>query len=69
MLISGLGVLGAIAGIYALAMTIATQAATLRGGRRISLKNEPSLYWANFAALCLLVIISAGLIYLGVVLP
>jgi hypothetical protein len=37
----------------------------LRGGRRISLQRNPSLYWANFTALCLLVAISIGLIYIG----
>jgi hypothetical protein len=59
------GALGSILGAYGLYGTIRTRTAVLRGGRRVSLLRSPSLYWINFAALCLLVVMSMGLIYLG----
>jgi hypothetical protein len=62
---AGLGLLGSLLGGYGLYSTITTRTAVLRGGRRVSLHRNPSLYWANFTALCVLVAISIGLIYLG----
>jgi hypothetical protein len=64
-LIIGLGILGMIVGIYGLATTISTERATLRGGRKITRAHNPTLYWANVAAIGVLILISAGLIYLG----
>jgi len=52
-------------GAYGLYSTITRRAAVLRGGRRISWQRNPSLYWANFTALCVLVAISIALISLG----
>ena len=62
---AGLGLLGSVLGGYGLYSTITTRTAVLRGGRRVSLQSNPSLYWANFTALCVLIVISMGLIYLG----
>ena len=59
------GLLGLVLGGYGLYSTIATRTAVLRGGRRISLKRNPSLYCANLAALCVLVAVSTGVVYLG----
>jgi predicted Co/Zn/Cd cation transporter (cation efflux family) len=62
---AALGLLGSVLGSYGIYSTIATRTAILRGGRRISRQRNPSLYWANFTALCLLVAISMALIYIG----
>jgi hypothetical protein len=62
---AAVGALGSILGAYGLYGTMRTRTAVLRGGRRVSLLRSPSLYWVNFAALCLLVVMSMGMIYLG----
>ena len=63
----GFGLLGFVLGCFGLYRTIATRNAVLRGGRRISLQANPSLYWTNFVALCILVAISISLIYVGLI--
>jgi len=67
LLISGVGLSGLMLGGYALARTVVTGTATLRGGRRISRARNAQLYWCNVAALCALLLISAGLIFLGMI--
>jgi predicted Co/Zn/Cd cation transporter (cation efflux family) len=62
---AGLGLLGLVLGTYGLYSTITTRTAVLRGGRKVSLQRNPPLYWTNFTALCVLVAVSIGLIYLG----
>jgi hypothetical protein len=65
LLLCGLGFLGLILACFALARTLHSGAAKLRGGRRISRQRHAALYWANVAALCVLLLISIGLMYLG----
>jgi hypothetical protein len=65
LLISGLGAIGFLFAGVALVRTLVTRTATVRGGRRISRWRNPRLYWTNLAALCVTVLISAGLFYFG----
>jgi hypothetical protein len=64
--IAGLGILGICAGLYSLIQTAKAGRARLRGGRQVSLTRNPALYWINFAGLCLMVAMSAGLLYVGI---
>jgi hypothetical protein len=66
LLIVGLGILGLLMAAHGLTKTLITGTATLRGGRKISRSRFPRLYWSNVAALCVLLQISAGLIWIGV---
>jgi hypothetical protein len=65
LLIGGMGLLGLLLGGIALVTTFATGTAILRGGRRISRTRNAGLYWTNVAALCLLLMMSGVMIFLG----
>ena len=60
-----LGVLGLCASTLELAKTWRTGSARLRGGRRVLRARNPSLYWTNFTALCILLVLSLGLVYVA----
>ena len=59
------GLAGLLLGGLGLTRTAISGAATLRGGRRILRRRQPILYWSNVGALCILVLLSVGLIFLG----
>ena len=61
----GIGTVGLLLSGYKIVRTIVTGTATLRGGLKTSRAHNSHLYWANFAALCVLLLISAWMIYLG----
>jgi hypothetical protein len=65
LLIVGFGLVGLLLGGWGLIRTAISEAATLRGGRKIAREREPGLYWCNVAALCMLILISVGLVILG----
>jgi hypothetical protein len=65
--IAAVGALGLSLGVFALISTLVRGTAKLRGGRTISRTRNPRLYRANIVAILLLILISAGLVYLGVV--
>jgi len=66
LLIVGAGILGLPMAAHGPTKTFITGTATLRGGRKISRSRFPLLYWSNVAALCALLQISAGPIWIGV---
>jgi hypothetical protein len=64
--IAVLGVVGLSLGVFALASTLIRGTAILRGGRGISRTRNPRLYGANIVGILALIIISAWLVYLGI---
>ena len=62
-----LGAAGTCLGIYGLALTISSGEAVLRGGCKITRRRNQLIYWVNFAAICLLVVIGIGMIYFATV--
>ena len=60
-----LGVAGFALSAYSLQTTLKTGTAHLRGGRRITRTHNPSLFWTNVIGLCVALVMSLGLLYVG----
>ena len=65
MILLVLGALGICASTFELVKTWRTGSARLRGGRRVLRTRNSGLYWTNFAALCVLLVLSLGLVYVA----